>query len=146
MKTITTKLAKVNNVSILMIDNGSEIVPIRPICDALGIDEDVQNRKIKDDDFLSSVATLSVATGSDGKQYKMTCLPYRYIFGWLFTINPKNVKPEAQESVFRYKIECYDVLFKHYADQSEFIKQKQLATEQQFEQLERYWSKSRWKI
>ena len=36
-------------------ENNRKLIPIRPICDALGIDEDVQNRKLKEDDFLSSV-------------------------------------------------------------------------------------------
>ena len=104
----TKTLARVNNVSIVLTsdENNRKLIPIRPICDALGIDEDVQNRKLKEDDFLSSVATLSVATGADGKQYEMVCLPYEFIFGWLFTINPKNVKEEAREVVSKYRIEC----------------------------------------
>jgi len=78
----TKILAKVNNVSIILTrENNRKLIPIRPICEALRIDEDVQNRKLKEDDFLNSVATLRVATGSDGKQYQMVCLPYEFIFG-----------------------------------------------------------------
>lgn len=34
---------------------------------------------------------------ADGKQREMLCLPIRYVFGWLFTINPANVNEEARE-------------------------------------------------
>lgn len=44
----------------------------------------------------------------------MFCLPLKYVYGWLFTINPKNVGPEAKESVARYRRECYDVLYRHF--------------------------------
>jgi hypothetical protein len=136
--TATTKtVARINNVSILMIENGQKLVPIRPICDALGIDHKNQRTKIQEDDFLSSVGVLNTSTGSDGKSYEMYCLPYKFIFGWLFTINPKNVKIEAQESVSRYRMECYEALFRNFTDQSEFLQQKQKALESQIEEVER---------
>jgi len=124
---VTKTLARVNNVSIMLTsdENNRKLIPIRPICEALGIDEDVQNRKLKEDDFLNSVATLSVATGSDGKKYEMVCLPYEFIFGWLFTINPKNVKEEAREAVTKYRIECYKALFYYFSSQSDFLEEKQ---------------------
>ena len=134
----TTKtIAQVNKVSILMVENGDQLVPIKPICEALGVDVDSQRKKINDDEILSSVTVLSTATGSDKKQYEMVCLPYMYIFGWLFTINPKNVNPEAKETVLKYKQECYVALFKHFADQSDFLKQKQLAVEKQIDEVDR---------
>jgi hypothetical protein len=87
----TKVLARVNGIAIQAIEDQKEkLIPIRPICEALGIDESAQRRKLQEDDFLSSVTVLSTATGSDGKQYEMVCLPHEFIFGWLFTINPKN--------------------------------------------------------
>ena len=113
---MTTKtLVKVNNVPIQVIEDKAQImVPIRPICDALGIDEESQRKKLREDDFLNSVAVLSTATGGDGKQYEMLCLPHEFIFGWLFTINPKNVKEEAREAVAKYRIECYRALYMNF--------------------------------
>jgi hypothetical protein len=60
-----------------------------------------------------------------------------YVFGWLFTINPQNVKEEAKEKVLKYKLECYTALFNHFSDQSEFLEQKQAALEKQLEEVER---------
>jgi hypothetical protein len=127
MKETTRTVAVINNSKILVIENGQKIVPIKPICEALGIDVDSQRQKIKDDQILSSVAVLSTATGSDGKQYEMFCLPLKYVFGWLFTINPSNVKEEAKEAVIQYKEACYDVLFQSFTDASEFLSDKQVA-------------------
>ena len=122
----TKVLAKVNNVSIILTrENNRKLIPIKPICDALGIDIDSQRQKLKEDDFLNSVTVLSTATGSDGKQYEMVCLPYEFIFGWLFTINPKNVKEEAREAVAKYRIECYKALFYWFSSQSDFLEDKQ---------------------
>lgn len=108
-------VSKVNNVNIVAIDeNNEQLVPIKPICEALGISFQGQNEKIQNDEILSSVIKLSLTTGADKKQYEMSCLPLRYVYGWLFTINPKNVKPEAQEAVLKYKMECYNALYDHF--------------------------------
>lgn len=72
----TKTVAKVNQVNIqLVTDNKERLVPIKPICEAMGIEFEPQRRKLNEDDFLSSVTTSGVATGSDGKQYEMVCLP-----------------------------------------------------------------------
>lgn len=60
-----------------------------------------------------------------------------YALGWLFTINPKNVKAEARETILRYKMECYKALFNHFTDQGLFLQQKQKALEEQLEEVER---------
>jgi len=113
---MTTKtLVKVNNVPIQVVEDNAQImVPIKPICEALGIDEEAQRQKLKDDDFLNSITMLSKVVASDGKEREMVCLPHEFIFGWLFTINPKNVKEEAREAVAKYRIECYRALYMNF--------------------------------
>ena len=130
-------VAKINDVSIVLIDGADKHVPIKPICEALNIDSKRQIEKIKHDDILGSVGGLKPSIGADGKTYEMFCLPYMYIFGWMFTINPKNVKDEAKENVLKYKIECYQALFNHFTDLGEFLQQKQKALEKQLEAVER---------
>lgn len=121
----TKTIAKVNNVDIVSTNDEQKLVPIKPICTALGIAFEPQYQKLKDDEDLSSVITLSITTGSDGKKYEMACLPMEFIFGWIFTISPKNVSPEAKESVRKYRMECYKVLFDHFTEPQTFLKQKQ---------------------
>lgn len=85
-----TLISNINGVDIVTVDRDGEIfVPIKPICEAIGIDVESQRDKIQADEILNSVAVFCTATGADGKQYEMHCLPLRYTYGWLFTINPK---------------------------------------------------------
>ena len=79
---------------------------------------------------------LSTVVAADGKEREMLCLPYEFIFGWLFTINPKNVKEEARESVAKYRIECYRVLFRHFAMQSEYLSEKQILIDEKIEEYQ----------
>lgn len=119
-------ITRVNDVNIVCVEeNGVKLIPIRPICDALGIDAKAQRTKIQEDEILSSVGVLSTSTGSDGKQYEMFAIPLEFVFGWLFTINPKNVKPEAQEAVTVYKLQCYRALYEYFAEPQTFLAQKQ---------------------
>lgn len=113
----TKKIFKINGVDIVVTDEG--LVPIKPICEALGIDVEPQRRKLKDDEDLDSVTTIKVATGADGKQYEMVCLPHQFIYGWLFTINPKNVKQEAKEPVRKYRMECFNALYDYFNGRQE---------------------------
>lgn len=77
------QVTKVNNVSIVCIDNDNKkLISIRPICEALGIDAKVQRTKIQEDEILCSVGVLSASTGADGKAYEMLCLPLEFTFGW----------------------------------------------------------------
>lgn len=114
----TRIIARVNNVDIVSTSD-EQLVPIRPICEALGIDAKVQRTKIQEDEDLSSVGVLSTSTGADGKRYEMYCLPKKYICGWLLTINPKNVKEEAKEAVRKYRMECFNILHNHFFGQQE---------------------------
>ena len=108
-------IAKINGSEILAVEQDEEyFVPIKPICQALGIADRPQREKIQQDEILSSVGMLSTSTGADGKTYEMFVLPLKHVYGWLFTINPKNVSPDAKEAVTRYRRECYEVLYNHF--------------------------------
>ena len=131
----TKIIARINGTNIILIENGEMLIPIKPICQALGISFQGQHEKINKDEILSSVVRLSLTTGTDKKEYEMVCIPYMYVFGWLFTINPNNVAPEAKESVLKYKMECYTVLYDHFTAQSKFLKEKQDAIYKQEEVL-----------
>ena len=104
-----------NGVDIVVANkDGKAFLPIKPICEAIGIAFQSQNDKIKEHPILRSVVTIIVTTGADGKKYEMVCLPVKYVYGWLFTINPGKVAPDARENVERYSRECYEVLYNHF--------------------------------
>lgn len=112
METPLKLIARVNNVDIFIIDNSKRLIPIKPICEALGVDHSSQLTKLKGDPFFSKILVRSKAVGADGKSHEMACIPAMYVLGWLFTINPKNVKPESKELVRKAKMECYEIVLK----------------------------------
>lgn len=123
----------VNNVQIRVIENGEKLVPIKPICEALNVDYPTQFTRIKEDPILSSVIGLSPTTGKDGKTYEMQCLPIKYVFGWLFRIDARNVKEESKEAVLNYQMKCYDILYDYFTLYMEFVKVRQVAIDKQME-------------
>ena len=114
-------IGKVNGIEIYAVKNeeGTVLVPIKPICTALGIDDKAQREKISEDEDLSSTGVLSTSVGADGKEREMLCLPEKYIYGWLFTINPKNVAASARESVRSFRRQCYNILYDYFNGKSQ---------------------------
>ena len=95
------------------IADGSIHVPVRPICDLLGVDWAGQRRRINRDTVLSEEMRSVAVTSMEGDRLvtrDMQCLPVDYISGFLFGINADRVKPELKERVVRYQRECYKVL------------------------------------
>lgn len=90
--------------------DGIHYTAVKPIAENIGLDWDSQRKRIARDDVLNSVAVMMTATGTDGKQYDMTCLPIDYLNGWLFGIDAKRVKPEIKAPLIQYKMQCYKVL------------------------------------
>lgn len=112
-------IARINNVDIVSaVKDGETLVPIKPICTAIGIDFKSQHNKLSCDETFSTVMALHATTGADGKQYEMVCLPLMYVYLWLGSINPKNVSDEARPFVSKYRIECAESLYAHFAGTS----------------------------
>lgn len=119
--TVTT-VATINGTQIVVIENGEKRVAVKPICQILGVDSQKQIERIKADEILGQLYTIRYATGSDGKRYEMGTIPFKFVFGWLFSINIKKVAPEAREAVIRYKLECYNALYEHFTELDEYLK------------------------
>ena len=118
-------IARVNNVNLLVCQDPEQLVPIRPICDALGIALNAQRERINRDEIYSSVMRVTRTTGGDGKQYEMVALPMEFIFGWLMSIDTSRVKEEARPAVIQYKLECHKALYQYFAGAQTFLKEKQ---------------------
>lgn len=129
-------VARINNVEIVVVENGEKRVPVKPICDALGIAFPPQYTKLKNDPILGSTVTMSVTVGADGKDREMVTIPLRFVFGFLFTIDSRNVKEEARETVLNYQLECYNALYNYFTAYAEFVEQKQRAIEEQLLKVE----------
>jgi len=131
-------IAKVNGVSIVVIEENKskKIIPIKPLCEALGVDFEGQRQRINRDEILNSVAFMTKATGSDGKDYEMFCLPLKFVFGWLFSIDTSRVKDEARPEVIAYKLQCYNVLYDYFSEYAEFVEVRGRAIEIQLDKYQ----------
>lgn len=91
-------------------------VPLKPICDFLGVDWDGQRQRIRRDPVLSEVVkgavitTAPSASGRGGGPQEMLCLPLEFLNGYLFGINANRVREDIRDRVIRYQRECYQVL------------------------------------
>lgn len=97
-------------------DDGTVYIPIRPICELMGVAWSPQRRRINRDPVLSEEMKGVTVTVTPGGKQEMLCLPLDYISGFLFGINAERVKPELRERVIRYQRECFKVLAEAFAD------------------------------
>jgi ferritin-like metal-binding protein YciE len=114
-------------VAVRLVD-GSVYIPVKPICDLVGVDWGGQYRRIRRDPVLSEeTRSIDVTSTRRGTQ-PMVCLPLDYISGFLFGLNADRVKPELRERVILYQRECYKVL-------AEAFKEGRLTAEPSFDEL-----------
>ena len=95
-------------------NDGSVYVPVRPICELLGVSWPSQLNRISRDEVLSTVAeniSVFVMNTQGQEQHRsMLCLPLDYISGFLFGLNASRVREDIKDKILRYKKECYQVL------------------------------------
>lgn len=109
-------ISKINGVDIVTVDKDGDIyVPIKPICDALGIDHSSQVKHIKRNYILASTMVTLTTVAADEKEREILCLPVEFIYGWLFTIDAGQVAEARRESVAAYQLECHKALYEHFA-------------------------------
>ncbi len=109
-------------------------VPIRPICDYLGLDWSAQYRRINRDPVLSgavqgiAITTTPSSDGRGGGLQEMSCLPLKFLPGWLFGVSAARVKDDLRDKIIRYQRESYDVLW-------EAFQEGRLTSESSFDDL-----------
>ncbi len=131
----TRFIAKVNGVDIVATTD-DRYVPIRPICDAIGVDSEGQRQRIERDEILGSNAFMIKVVAADGKEREMFCIPFKYVFGWLFSIDTSRVSPEAHDAVLAYKAECYEALYHYFTEPQTFLAEKQRLMEQKVQEYQ----------
>lgn len=129
--------------------DGDQMVAVKPIAEAIGVNWDTQGRKIQKDPKFSCCHMTS--TGNDGKKYEMLCLPVRQLNGWLYGINANKVKDSIRPKLLAFQEECHlaihyhmngsvskevvDALYKIIEQQQITINRLELNAKQQAEQL-----------
>jgi len=99
-------------------------VPLKPICEQLGLDWSSQVKRLKRDIILNEVSMSVVITTTDINMdsrrphtSEMIAIPLDYLNGFLFGINAVRVKDEIRDKVLMYQRECYRVLSRHFLQQ-----------------------------
>lgn len=134
-----TEIVKVNQVNIeCPFEKEQHYVAVRSICQALGIDHQKQFERIKNDQILKEVYTDTVYTlDKKGIKQPMFCIPLKFIFGWLFSIDDSKVSEKAKPTFLKYKLECYDALYEHfYLRSALYEKREQLILKKSIELID----------
>lgn len=98
------------NIICLNVD-GTYWIALRPILEALKMDADSSIKTTKNDPFLGGCTSIqTVQVGKNGKNQgrKMTCIPEKYIYGWLCFLRSDN------KELNKYKETCYNLLYDHF--------------------------------
>lgn len=106
-----------DEITAVQAEDGTIYIPIRPLCESLGLNWSGQRQRIQRDAVLSDAFISVVVTHSDigeasrrPKRSTMLCLPLKYLNGWLFGVNAARVNDDVRPRLIAYQRECYDVL------------------------------------
>ncbi len=91
-------------------DQGQVWVPLRHLCDAIGVTYHRQLERIQEDAVMREQLRRAPLQLADGRTFEMECLVLKYVRGWLFSINANRVKPEVRERLIQYQREVYEVI------------------------------------
>lgn len=109
MKKSIGNFLQFNNTNVLYTNvDGETFVAIKPICKVLNVDFSSQLRVIKKDVILGSEYILQHIQVPNFQGRNYICIPEKYIYGWLFSINSES------KELLEFKKECYDLLYKHF--------------------------------
>lgn len=100
--------------TVFIIDHhGEPFVPVRPLCENMGLAWGAQFVKIKAKSDRLTVSIIETVA-EDGKQREMVCIHLKKIFTWLNSINPEKVAPHLKEKIKLYQKECDEVLWNYW--------------------------------
>jgi len=91
--------------------DGTYWIPLKPICEALNVDVRRSRELAQNDPILGSeVSIQALQLPKNGKIQgrNMTCLPEKYIYGWIFSLRSES------EQLTEYKRTCYELLYNYF--------------------------------
>ena len=94
-------LAVVNGVDIICFTNTEEkLMPIKPICNALGVDYDAEITNIQDHGFGDKLTDFNGTS----------LLSIEFVLGWVLNVKYKNTLLESEDLCRKYIIECVNAI------------------------------------
>ena len=88
--------------------DGTPMVAVAPVCEAIGVDPKSQRRKLQSKSWATGVMMTSVA--ADGKQREMYVIDRRTFTMWLATIDTSRVNADARQILEAFQAEAADAL------------------------------------
>jgi len=120
------EIIKFHNTDLVAILEDERVyVAINPIAEAIGLDTDWAAKSIKNHPILGDQRRVHTVSGIQNKPFSYVTLPIDTVNGWLFSINPNRVKPEARAFLLSYQKECFRVLYDHFFNKNNLVIEKQ---------------------
>ena len=91
---------------------GDRPIPLRPICDRLGLALTTQLAKLRGRRWAT--VTLVLTVGADGRHRQMATLPLRALPMWLATINANRVAPGLRPMLEAYQERAVEALYQYF--------------------------------
>lgn len=108
------KIVKFNNQQVpVFFHNEKPYVVMKPICENIGLDWRSQLKRIKRNQVLNQGVVMMTTPSIKGDQDSVA-LPLGMLNGWLMGVDANKVRPEIKDTLIKYQLECYDVLYKHF--------------------------------
>lgn len=100
--------------------DGKPYVPMKPICDNIGLAWNAQFERIKRHPVMSTCIRMTrIQMPGDDQSREVFCLPLGMLNGWLFGVDVNRVKAALRDKLMDYQRECFDVLFQHFMPRME---------------------------
>lgn len=104
----------------VQMDDGNVYVPVRHMCELLGINYQGQMDRIRRDPVLQKYeAEVSVLNAAGGGAQATNCLALKYVPGWLFGIVASRVRAEVREKLILYQEQVYDIIWQAFREEVE---------------------------
>ena len=108
-KPLHQKFLEFNGNKIIFLNaDGQYWIALKPICEILNVNYNRQFQNLKSHRILSGVFAKQQTHDSINRLQEMICLPEKYIYGWLFSLNSNS--PE----LLAYQNTCYELLYDHF--------------------------------
>lgn len=105
----------------VQVGSGEVYIPVRHLCDLLGISYQGQIDRIRRDPVLSKYeAQIGIVDEQRGGGSQATnCLALKYVPGWLFGINASRVREAVRAKLLLYQEQVYDVIWQAFREEVE---------------------------
>lgn len=112
MRSLNLCVGGVDLVAMIGERDGEDMVAVKPISDALGMDWSRQRKKLDQNKERLNCGLMYYGS-KDGKDREMLCIPLKKVAAWLFSINPNKVKEEYKSAVVAFQDELQHVLYSY---------------------------------